>query len=65
MPQVGVVNAREEGDSGGGQILVVQVPALLHVDNADAGAVPARETPRVAGVDAVWRRVQVALIRAA
>ena len=62
MAPVVVVVAGDQRDSRAGEILVVQGPALFHVDETDPLAVPAGEAPCVLGVDSRGSRILVALV---
>src|SRR6266542_6299083 len=71
MAGVGVVESGEQRNPCRGEILMIQRPPLLEIDELDAGAVAAREAaaagdrPDEAGVDAVRRRAEVSLLRRA
>ncbi len=43
-------------------ILMVEIPSLLHIHNVCAGAIPTGKAPGVAGINALWRWVQVSLV---
>jgi hypothetical protein len=55
------VHAGEEGDVLGREILVVELPAALNVDDARVGPISTRKIPGVAGFNSKGRGLEVAL----
>jgi hypothetical protein len=55
------INSRDQRRRAGAQILVINVPTLLDVGDADAPAIAIRPRPGPFRIDALWCRPQITL----